>query len=175
MATPQGQAEYQRIIDQAAAVGCPNILYAPANSALSSRADSTDAWGWENVLWLGLGQKIRQGKWDPESDPVPPSVKTMQEYAAKRGVKFVAYVYPSLKWRPAWNAGDGGVCRGQLRQSGVSGLAGGQIGGLPAEDRRERLLASTTGGWTTRSPAPTPSGTAAGGFWSPCGGACPIC
>ncbi|MBV9851257.1 MAG: hypothetical protein JO250_16425 [Armatimonadetes bacterium] len=107
VATPPGQAEYRRIIDQAAALGCPNILYAPANGALSSKSQSTDAWGWENILWLGLGQKIRKGEWDPGSDPGPPSVKAMQDYAAKREVKLVAYVYPSLKWRPPWNAGEG--------------------------------------------------------------------
>ncbi len=31
----------------------------------------------------------------------------MQDYANKRHVGLVAYVYPSLKWRAAWNVGDG--------------------------------------------------------------------
>ena len=121
VATPQGQSEYKRIIDQTAAVGCLNLLYAPSNSALSSGVKSEDLGVWENVLWLGLGQKIRQGKWDPESDPVPLSVKAMQDYAAKHDVKLDAYVYPSLPWRPAWSTGEWANCANREFQDWLIG------------------------------------------------------
>ncbi len=107
VATPQGQDQYRRIFAQSAALGCPNILYAPANSSVSSKAESADAWGWENILWLGMGEKMRKGEWNPAQDALPASVQAMQALAAKHGIGLVAYVYPSMKWRPEWNAGDG--------------------------------------------------------------------
>jgi hypothetical protein len=57
--TPEGQAEYKRIIDTTSELGIKNLLYAPANSKLSVRSDSVDSWGWEYVLWLNLGERIR--------------------------------------------------------------------------------------------------------------------
>ncbi len=107
VATPHGQDQYRRILAQASAVGCPNVLYAPANSLVSSKAESTDAWGWENLLWLGMGEQMRKGAWNPAHDAVPASVRRMQTLAAEHGVSLVAYVYPSMKWRAEWNAGDG--------------------------------------------------------------------
>jgi hypothetical protein len=104
VAAPEGRREYERIINQAAALGCSNLLFAPANSALSSVAENRDAWGWENVLWFGLGQRIRKGQWDPATDPMPASVQALLDYARGKGVGFLAYVYPSLPFlqNPAW-------------------------------------------------------------------------
>jgi hypothetical protein len=104
VATPEGRAEYKRIIDQAMALGCDYLLFAPANSELSSLAENRDAWGWENLLWLGLGQKIRKGEWDAEKDSVPLSLQELIDHAKSRGVKLVAYVYPSLPFmqNPEW-------------------------------------------------------------------------
>jgi hypothetical protein len=48
------------------------------------------------VLWLGLGQKIRKGEWNPKSGAIPPSVKEMLDYARSKNVKLAAYVYPVL-------------------------------------------------------------------------------
>ena len=45
--TEQGRSEYKRIIDTVSDLGIHTLLYAPANSLLSSRALSTDTWGWE--------------------------------------------------------------------------------------------------------------------------------
>ncbi|HEY3414939.1 MAG TPA: hypothetical protein VGM51_18045 [Armatimonadota bacterium] len=110
VATPEGRTEYKRIIDQAAAVGCRDILFSPANSAVSSLAENKDAWGWENLLWFGLGQKIRKDEWIPGRDPLPPSISELVSYAKAKGVGCVAYVYPSLPWMqdPRWTkwAGD---------------------------------------------------------------------
>jgi hypothetical protein len=102
--TPEGVEEYKRIMDQAAALGCGDLLYTPANSRLSRVDDNADAWGWENVLWFGLGQKIRQGEWDPERDDVPDGLKAMLDYSASKGLKLMAYAYPSLPFlqNPAW-------------------------------------------------------------------------
>jgi len=102
--TPEGRAEYKRLIDRAAELGAEYVLYAPANSQLSRREESTDDWKWEYVLWLGLGQKIRKGEWNPKSDALPPSVREMLDYAASKRVKLVAYVYPVLPFahNPEW-------------------------------------------------------------------------
>ena len=112
--TEAGRTEYKRIIDRASQLGIQNILYAPANSQVSSLDQNTDAWGWENVLWFGLGQKIRKGEWIPGKDPIPPSIKEMLDYAKNRKVKLVAYAYPSLgfmqnlKWTNWCNHKTGG-------------------------------------------------------------------
>lgn len=94
--TPEGVAEYKRIIDTASELGIHTLLYAPENSKLARRADSTDSWQWEYVLWLGLGEKIRSGAWDPATSAVPESVSSMVAYAKQRNVGLLAYVYPSI-------------------------------------------------------------------------------
>ncbi|MGE5296978.1 MAG: hypothetical protein ACM3VT_19315, partial [Solirubrobacterales bacterium] len=96
IATPEGRAEYKRIIDQAAAVGCRDILFAPANSEVSSLAENRDAWGWENLLWFGMGQKLRKGEWNPARDKLPAVTQEVVDYARSRDVRLLAYVYPSL-------------------------------------------------------------------------------
>jgi hypothetical protein len=102
--TPEGEAEYKRIIDTAAELGIRNLLYAPGNSKLARREDSADSWGWEYVLWLNLGQKIRKGKWDPTSNPIPSGVTEMVSYARRKHVGLLAYVYPSVPFEKnsAW-------------------------------------------------------------------------
>ena len=108
--TPEGIEEYKRIMDRAAELGANYLLYTPANRELSRLEDNTDAWGWENLLWFGLGQKIRKGEWDPAHDDVPSGLKAMLDYAASKGLKLMAYAYPSLPFlqKPEWTkwAGD---------------------------------------------------------------------
>ena len=96
IAAPQGRAEYKRILDTAAALGANHVLFAPANSEVSRREDSTDDWGWEYVLWLGMGEKIRRGEWDPSTGPLPASVQEMLNYARSKKLGLLAYVYPVL-------------------------------------------------------------------------------
>ena len=107
--TPEGVEEYKRIMDRAAELGVTHLLYTPANSELSRLEDNADAWGWENVLWLGLGQKIRKGEWDPRRDDVPAGLKSMLDYAASKNLKLMAYAYPSLPFlqKPEWTAWAG--------------------------------------------------------------------
>ena len=102
--TAEGRAEYRRLLDRAAQLGAEYVLYAPSNSALSRREDSVDDWSWEHVLWLGLGQRIRKGEWDPASDAIPPTVGEMLEYARSRDLKLLAYVYPVVPFsqNPEW-------------------------------------------------------------------------
>ncbi len=102
--TEQGRTEYKRIIDTVSDLGIQTLLYAPANSLLSSRAESADTWGWEYVLWLGLGEKIRKAEWDPEKDAIPESVQQMLAYARQKNVGLLAYVYPSIPFaaNPVW-------------------------------------------------------------------------
>ena len=102
--TPEGVEEYKRIIDRASELGANDLLYTPANSQLSSLEENADEWGWENVLWFGLGQKIRKGEWDPARDDVPAGVQAMIDYAASKNLKLMAYAYPSLPFlqKPEW-------------------------------------------------------------------------
>ena len=65
VATPEGRAEYTTIIDMYWDLGMQSLLYGPANYELAQIKDDADDWHWEHVLWLGLGQKIREGTWDP--------------------------------------------------------------------------------------------------------------
>ena len=96
VSTTQGREEYKRIIDQSAALGLDHILFAPSNSALGSRDQSTDDWGWENLLWLGLGIQIRKGEFNVAKDPIPTSIQTILDYAKSKNVSLLAYIYPVL-------------------------------------------------------------------------------
>jgi hypothetical protein len=102
--TEEGKAEYKRVIDTASDLGIQTLLYAPGNSKLAARAQNTDEWGWEYVLWLNLGQKIRKGEWDPETDAIPDSVSEMVSYAKQKHVGLLAYAYPSIPFaaNPSW-------------------------------------------------------------------------
>jgi hypothetical protein len=102
--TVEGREEYKRIIDTAAELGVKTLLYAPGNSKTAERTQSADTWGWEYVLWLGMGQQIRKNQWDPEKDALPDSVKEMLEHARQKQVGLLAYVYPSVPYEkdPSW-------------------------------------------------------------------------
>jgi hypothetical protein len=114
--TPEGRVEWKRILDQVAAVGCEHTLFTPANSVVAPLKDNADAWGWENCLWLGLGQKIRKGEWDIAKDPIPQSIQEMLDYAKSKQVKLVAYAYPTLGWKqnPEWTAWCNGKTGGYI-------------------------------------------------------------
>ena len=86
---------YKRIIDRCADFGITHILFAPRNSDVSDRQNNTDAWGWEQILWFGMGQRLRLGMWAP-GDPLPASLTEMLQYMKSKNVKPVAYVYPIL-------------------------------------------------------------------------------
>jgi hypothetical protein len=104
IATAEGRAEYKRVFDVAAELGADYAIFAPTNSDLAKREDSTDDWSWENLLWAGFGQKIRKNEWNPKTGPIPPSVQEMLDYAAGKKVKLLAYVYPVLAFsqNPEW-------------------------------------------------------------------------
>ncbi len=104
MAIPESRVEYKRMIDQAAATGCNYVLYTPDHSVISSLKDNADAWGWESLLFLNLGQKIRKGEWMPKRDPIPADIQDVLNYAKSKNIKLLAYAYPSLPWlqNPEW-------------------------------------------------------------------------
>ena len=118
IASEAGRTEYKRVIDRAVELGAEHVLFAPTNSDLARRDDSTDDWKWENLLWLGLGQRIRRGEWDPrtptparnnrapgiQAGDVPPSLQEMLDHAKSKQVGLVAYVYPVLAFsqNPEW-------------------------------------------------------------------------
>ena len=49
MGTLAGQEEYKRIIQRNAEFGVTHIVYEPHNSLHSTRFNTTDGWGWEEV------------------------------------------------------------------------------------------------------------------------------
>jgi hypothetical protein len=110
IATPEGRSEYKRVLDRAAELGAEYAIFAPANSDLARREDSTDDWSWENLLWAGFGQKIRKNEWSPATGQIPASVREMLDYAAAKRIKLLAYVYPVLAFsqNPAWLTTRGG-------------------------------------------------------------------
>ena len=115
--------EYQRIIKRAAEVGCSHILYSPHDENLAPLKDSRDAWRWESLLWLGMGQKIRKGEWIAGSDPLPKVVKERLAFAKKHNIKLVPYVYPTLPFmqRPEWTAWVGKL-KGSPKPGGYRGV-----------------------------------------------------
>lgn len=106
IATESGREEYTRVLQRAAELGAEHVLFAPTNSDLGRREDSVDDWMWENLLWLGLGQKIRRNEWDPKTSPMPPTVQAMLDTARAKGLRLVAYVYPVVAFSQsdAWLA-----------------------------------------------------------------------
>ena len=102
--TEEGRAEYKRIIHTASELEIHTLLFAPENSQVSDRLKSADTWSWEYVLWLGLGEKIRKGEWDPAKDAIPASIAAMLQCAKQEHVGLLAYVYPSIPFgkNPAW-------------------------------------------------------------------------
>ena len=104
VATPEGRAEFKRLLDNAADLGARYAIFAPTNSDLARREDSLDDWSWENLLWLGLGQGIRRGEWRVPDSEVPASVRQMLDYARSKGIRLLAYVYPVVPFsqNPEW-------------------------------------------------------------------------
>ncbi len=114
--------EYQRIIKMASEVGCDHILYSPHDENLAPLKDSRDAWRWESLLWLGMGQKIRKGEWIAGKDKLPDVVKERLAFAKKHGIKLVPYVYPTLPFMqdPEWTAWVGKL-KGSPKPGGYRG------------------------------------------------------
>lgn len=96
VAEERDREQWKRIVDMASQIGITHVLYTVTNSNIATRAEAADAWRWENLLWLNMGPKIRRNEWDPKYDELPELTRQLQDYAADRGVKLMAYVYPSL-------------------------------------------------------------------------------
>ena len=84
-----------RILTQLSRLGVNRILYAGGNSQVSTVANCTDDWGWENVLWLNLGEVLREGYWSTSSR-IPDSVLQLISTATTLGVSAIPYIYPIL-------------------------------------------------------------------------------
>ena len=114
--------EYQRIIKRAAEVGCSHILYSPHDENLAPLKESRDAWRWESLLWLGMGQKIRKGEWIAGKDTLPKVVQERLAFAKKHNIKLVPYVYPTLPFmqNPEWTAWVGKL-KGSPKPGGYRG------------------------------------------------------
>ena len=107
--TAAGRAEYRRIIDRNAELGVTHIVYEPRNTLHASRFNSTDGWGWEASLWFGMGEQIREGRFDPRTDDAPADIVEMVQYAKSRGIGLCSYVYPALHFAALkqWWVGSG--------------------------------------------------------------------
>ena len=87
--------EYVRILTMLSRIGVDRLLYAAANSDVSSVANCTDDWCWEEVLWLAEGEHLRQGVWRP-GQPLAESVAQLIEVSQALGISAIPYVYPIL-------------------------------------------------------------------------------
>ena len=85
-------------------LGVTHNLYAGSDSAVSSVKNNTDSWGWEQTLWLNLGQDIRNIAWTPGSSALPLSVAQMVDTGNALGVTNIPYIYPILGFLsdPSW-------------------------------------------------------------------------
>jgi hypothetical protein len=99
ISTAHGVDEYKRLIDRCSQLGIKSIVFAPSNTNVSNRQETTDDWGWESILWLSLGEKIRLEQWKPYRDPIPSTIQQMLDYAQFKQVKLIPYVYPPLGFR----------------------------------------------------------------------------
>ena len=105
-----------RILTTLSRIGVDRILYAGANSDVSQVSDCEDDWCWEEVLWLAMGEQLREGKWAPGS-PLADSVAQLIDVSQQLGVSAIPYVYPILGFtanrtgagdRPSWLVPQGG-------------------------------------------------------------------
>ena len=100
VATPDGEAQYKRIVDTCAALGIEHMLYTVRNTDIAKQQDASDNWHWEHLLWLNQGIRIRSGQWKPKTDKLPAKTRALMDYAENKGVKLMAYVYPTLEFEP---------------------------------------------------------------------------
>lgn len=107
VSAPGGMPEWQRIVDRAVSVGCRDMLCTPSDSAVLGPGQDSDDWGWEHITWLALSRQIRQGTWDPATDPIPAQVQALLDYARSKGIGLMAYVYPSIPYRQQWTVPGG--------------------------------------------------------------------
>jgi PAN domain len=88
--------EYTRILTQLNRIGVTHLLYGGSDSSVSTKNNATDDWGWEEILWLDLGEDIREGYWTPGLSALPPTTLALINLANSLGVGLVPYVYPIL-------------------------------------------------------------------------------
>ena len=96
LSTSEGMTQWTRLIDRASEIGITHFLTAPQNSATSSRSNATDDWGWEEKLFLTLGESIRQQTFIPCEQALPISIQSHIQYAASKNIRLVTPVYPPL-------------------------------------------------------------------------------
>lgn len=96
VATEDGEAQFKRIVDTCAALDIKHMLYTVRNEDVCKPEEASDNWNWEHLLWLNMGVQIRKDQWDPKTDELPAKTKELMAYAESKGVKLMAYVYPTL-------------------------------------------------------------------------------
>ena len=99
VATEYGEAQYKRIVNTTSALGIDHMFYTVRNTDVALLEDASDNWQWEHLLWLNMGIKIRKNQWDPQRDILPQKTLDLMDYARKKGVNLMAYVYPTLEFQ----------------------------------------------------------------------------
>ena len=89
------RSEYERILFRLASIGITHTLFTPSDSAVSSVADCSDSWCWEEVLWDTLGEQIRQNEWAPGMN-LPPTVEYFVRMSTDIQIRLLPYIYPNL-------------------------------------------------------------------------------
>ena len=94
-------AEYKRIISRNAELGIKHMVFSPTDSDVSNI--NTDGWHWEHILWLTFGAGVRNGTFAADLSKIQPPapMQTLFDYAKSKGVKLMAYVYPTLAFASA--------------------------------------------------------------------------
>ena len=54
--------------------------------------DSAAGWKWEEALWYGMGEQIREQKWNPATDALPPAVAEPLRRAQVKARPFILFI-----------------------------------------------------------------------------------
>ena len=145
IATPEGRAEYKRILDTAAELGAEHVLFAPANS------DARAARGQPRRLEVGVRAVARPRPEDPAermgaaTGAIPASVREMLDYAAAKQIKLARLRVSGARVRA--ESGMAGLARRDSKRQGRQ-PRGPQPAGLADRDaRRASTSAPGIGGY----------------------------
>lgn len=105
-----GRAETRAIYDRASQLcgelGVELMLVAPGrgdDNHSEGGAPLTAEGPWQHIMWLGMGQQVGHGRWEPGA--LPSGVEGIAEDARAHGVGLVPYVNPQFLWlrRDDWS------------------------------------------------------------------------
>ena len=128
VATPEGRAEYKRIIDRAAELGATHALYAGQRPLLEFGREQRRL-GLGEPAFFSLGQKIRKGEWVPSRDPVPPPIHDMIDYGGRAGSASWPTPIPRCRFSRTRTGRSGPATRSAGTTPSTPGCAASRTGG----------------------------------------------